>query len=241
MGILLWPMSLHSWFVESKNLSHFNLYKCILRLIQLISCCRKKSCFCLWDFKLMCCMESKYSYKGLWVCLMTNELWHPAILAVTNVLVQLTTSLFLCPEEGSNEFLQRHFKLNESRGTMKLQQRCLLIRVTEGDAAYSVRQSYNIITDSICSNSRSVPNIDSGNCLFVFFIWTGLALPLSFGVKYIKVLTGMLFTLGRYLDTKTVVLCREICRKFQTPCSTNYNVITVHNSWICFTFRQSYT
>jgi hypothetical protein len=187
-------------------------------------------------------MESKY--KGLWICLMDFELWHPAVLAVTNVLVQLTTSFFFCHEEGSNAFLQRHFKLNESRETMKLQQhRCILIRVIEDDAACSVRQSYSIITDSICSNSRSVPNIDVGNCLSVFFIWTGLTLPLSFGVRHIKVLTGMLFTLRRYLDTTTgsSVSWRESCRKFQTPCSITYNVITFHNSWIYFTFRQTYT
>jgi hypothetical protein len=28
----------------------------------------------------------------------------------------ITTSPFLCPEEGSNKFLQKHFKLNETRG-----------------------------------------------------------------------------------------------------------------------------
>lgn len=128
----------------------------------------------------MCCMENKY--KGLWIYLMTFELRHLTVLAVTNILVQLTTSFFFCPEEGSNEFLQRHFKLTESWEVMKPQlHRCLLIRVIENDAACSVRQSYSIIMDSICSNSRSVPNIDVGNCSFVFFIWTGLTLPLSFG------------------------------------------------------------
>jgi hypothetical protein len=82
--------------------------------------------------------------------------------------------------------------------------------------------------DLVCSNSRSVPNTDVGNCLFVFIIRTGLTLPLSFGANYIKVLTGVLFTLGRYLDTTTgsSLTCKENCRKFQTPFSITYNAIT---------------
>jgi hypothetical protein len=40
---------------------------------------------------------------------------------------------------------------------------------------------------------KVVPNTDIDNCLFVL---TGLRLLLSFGARYIKVLTGMLFTLA---------------------------------------------
>jgi len=43
--------------------------------------------------------------------------------------------------------------------------------------------------------------------------------------KVRKVLKGVLFTLGRYLDTTTdgSVTWQEICRNFQTPCSITYN------------------
>jgi hypothetical protein len=47
--------------------------------------------------------------------------------------------------------------------------RCLFIRDIQGDTAFSVPQSWSIITDSICCDSRSTPNLDIGNCLLCVF------------------------------------------------------------------------
>jgi hypothetical protein len=58
-----------------------------------------------------------------------------------------------------------------------------------------------IIMDSICSNSRSAPNVDIGNCLFCIFHMNQADAATVTRRKVHQGSNGILFTVRRHVDT----------------------------------------